>query len=81
MWRKPGDMPPMESSDAEDGGPRRGRGERGGEAAAAVSNKPFTCCIKQYGVSVREDDPALASAGNGRRWERVFGLFGTKICC
>ncbi|KAI0396146.1 hypothetical protein F5Y17DRAFT_420509 [Xylariaceae sp. FL0594] len=48
--------------------------------AIAVSNKPFTCCIQEYGVRVRELDPALADAGDGRRWMRTFGLFGTKIC-
>lgn len=76
--RGPGDMPPMDSSDGEDGGARPGANGRANEPA--VSNKPFTCCVKQYGVRVREDDPALANAGNGWRWERVFGLFGTKIC-
>jgi len=73
-------MPPLDSSDAEDGRPRPGAKGKGKGNEAAVSNKPFTCCLKQYGVSVREDDPAKANAGDGRRWERVFGLFGTKIC-
>lgn len=44
-----------------------------------VKNKGFTCCIKQYGVKVKEKDPVLANAGNGKRWERRFGLFGTQI--
>lgn len=44
-----------------------------------VSNKAFTCYIKQYGVKVKEDDPDLANAGEGKRWERKFGLFGTQI--
>jgi protection-of-telomeres protein 1 len=43
------------------------------------SNKAFTCCIKQYGAKVNESDPSLANAGDGKRWERKFGLFGTKI--
>ncbi|KAI1283637.1 hypothetical protein F5Y07DRAFT_350185 [Xylaria sp. FL0933] len=47
--------------------------------ALKLSNKPFSCCIRQYGVSVREPDPQQADAGEGRRWVRVFGLFGTKI--
>lgn len=42
-------------------------------------NKAFTCCIKQYGIKVEENDPTKANAGNGQRWERRFGLFGTKI--
>ncbi|KAI1423020.1 hypothetical protein F5Y12DRAFT_759830 [Xylaria sp. FL1777] len=44
-----------------------------------LSNKPFSCCIRQYGVSVREPNPQRANAGEGRRWVRMFGLFGTKI--
>ncbi|GAP84120.2 putative telomere-binding alpha subunit central domain-containing protein [Rosellinia necatrix] len=43
------------------------------------SNKPFVCCIRQYGVCVRESDPHQADAGDGHRWMRMFGLFGTKI--
>lgn len=42
-------------------------------------NKAFTCCIKQYGVMVEEEDPEKANAGSGRRWQRMFGLFGTHI--
>ena len=41
-------------------------------------NKAFTCCIKQYGVQISKN-PALANAGDGIRWERKFGLFGTMI--
>ncbi|KAK3308965.1 uncharacterized protein B0T15DRAFT_525790 [Chaetomium strumarium] len=37
-----------------------------------LSNKPFACCIKQYGIPIPDDD--------GRKWQRCFGLFGTKIC-
>ncbi|KAI0531927.1 hypothetical protein GGR58DRAFT_491939 [Xylaria digitata] len=44
-----------------------------------LSNKPFSCCIRQYGVRVQEPDPHKADAGEGHRWVRVFGLFGTKI--
>jgi hypothetical protein len=44
-----------------------------------LSNKGFTCCIKQYGVKVAEPDPIQANAGNGMRWQRMFGLFGTMI--
>jgi protection of telomeres protein 1 len=44
-----------------------------------VSNKPFTCCIKEYGARITEDDPSKANAGSGRKWKRMFGLFGTQI--
>jgi len=44
-----------------------------------AKNKAFTCCIKQYGIKVKEDDPKKANAGNGQRWQRKFGLFGTQI--
>jgi protection-of-telomeres protein 1 len=44
-----------------------------------ASNKAFTCCIKQYGVLIHEDDPEKANAGNGKRWQRKFGLFDTFI--
>lgn len=54
--------PPLQSSHPEDGG--AGNGE-------AVSNIPFSCCIKQYGVYEGKD-------GKGQ-WVRCFGLFGTKI--
>jgi len=50
-----------------------------GDGKLAPRNKPFTCCIKQYGVKVEEKDPLKADAGNGQRWQRVFGLFGTFI--
>ncbi|KAB8296686.1 hypothetical protein EYC80_002109 [Monilinia laxa] len=42
-------------------------------------NKPFECCIKQYGIKVDEEDPEKADAGEGKRWQRVFGLWGTLI--
>ena len=44
-----------------------------------VSNKAFTCCIKQYGAKVKEDDPSKANAGSGKKWKRIFALFGTQI--
>ncbi|KAG6291740.1 hypothetical protein E4U09_003808 [Claviceps aff. purpurea] len=44
----------------------------------AVSNRPFGCCIRQYGVRqnarrVEED------SGGPAPWQRMFGLFGTRI--
>lgn len=49
------------------------------DTAIAPKNKAFTCCVQQYGVKVAEDDPKKADAGNGQRWQRMFGLFGTTI--
>lgn len=54
-------------------------GDQKSSAEPQIKNKGFTCCIKQYGVEVNEMDPSLANAGNGKRWDRKFGLFGTKI--
>lgn len=44
-----------------------------------ASNTPFTCCIRQYGVKVKAAKDEEANAGEGVRWQRVFGLFGIKI--
>lgn len=44
-----------------------------------IHNKAFTCCIKQYGIKVKEADVTMANAGDGKRWERKFGLFGVVI--
>ncbi|KAL2160629.1 hypothetical protein VTH06DRAFT_1317 [Thermothelomyces fergusii] len=52
--------PPLQSSQAEE--------NEGAGAESVVSNKPFACCIRQYGVQ-----------GTGGTWVRCFGLFGTKI--
>ncbi|KAI1754597.1 hypothetical protein F4782DRAFT_493135 [Xylaria castorea] len=49
------------------------------QSGIKISNKPFACCIRQYGARVREPDPLRADAGEHHRWVRVFGLFGTKI--
>ncbi|RYC59325.1 hypothetical protein CHU98_g6897 [Xylaria longipes] len=54
-------------------------GKNKNQSGVELSNKPFACCIRQYGVRVREPDPLRADAGEGHRWMRVFGLFGTKI--
>ncbi|KAM0435177.1 hypothetical protein ACHAPT_003267 [Fusarium lateritium] len=45
----------------------------------AVSSRPFSCCIRQYGVKVLESDPGKADAGDGKRWQRMYSLFGTRI--
>ncbi|KAJ8129529.1 hypothetical protein O1611_g4102 [Lasiodiplodia mahajangana] len=54
--------------------------DHGNQDGIALSNKPFACCVRQYGVRVREPNPRWADAGDGYRWVRAFGLFGTKIC-
>lgn len=47
---------------------------------AVVKNRPFPCCIRQYGVKVPlQDDRQTADAGEGYRWQRMYGLFGTKL--
>lgn len=64
--------PPTDSSD-EDEPNTKAAGK------TQVTNLPFACCIRQYGVKVRESDVAKADAGEGSRWQRMFGLFGTRI--
>ncbi|KXX76520.1 Protection of telomeres protein 1 [Madurella mycetomatis] len=55
------ERPPLESSDAED--------DAGDDEP--LSNKPFACCIRQYGIYDKQRE--------GAEWVRCFGLFGTKI--
>ncbi|KAG6081851.1 hypothetical protein E4U33_006365 [Claviceps sp. LM78 group G4] len=44
----------------------------------AVSNRPFGCCIRQYGV--RQDARRVEEdSGGPAPWQRMFGLFGTRI--
>ncbi|KAM0447930.1 hypothetical protein ACHAO4_008461 [Trichoderma viride] len=68
--------PPSHSSDDENTAPQKQETEL---RSSQISNLPFSCCIRQYGVKAREEDPAKADAGKGKRWQRMFGLFGTKI--
>ncbi|RGP62234.1 protection of telomeres 1 [Fusarium longipes] len=44
-----------------------------------LTNRSFPCCIQQYGIKVSESDSTKASAGDGKRWQRMFRLFGTMI--
>ncbi|CVK93175.1 hypothetical protein FPRO06_02856 [Fusarium proliferatum] len=44
-----------------------------------LTNRAFPCCIKQYGIKVAEPEPSQANAGNGKRWQRMFQLFGARI--
>ncbi|ROV87692.1 hypothetical protein VMCG_10565 [Cytospora schulzeri] len=69
-WKKP----PAHSDDEDNGG---GAGHV--PSLSQTSNKPFTCCIRQYGVKVMAEEGEEANAGDGKKWQRVFGLFGIKI--
>jgi protection of telomeres protein 1 len=62
-----GDKPPDSSDDESP------------HAKTTIPNRPFSCCIRQYGIKVRENDPCQANAGDGKRWQRLFGMFGTKL--
>lgn len=42
-------------------------------------NLPFPCCIEQYGIKEKEEDPAKADAGEGKRWKRMFRMDGVSI--
>ncbi|KAF4988608.1 hypothetical protein FGRMN_9669 [Fusarium graminum] len=44
-----------------------------------LSNRSFPCCIQQYGIKVAETDPSRANAGEGKRWQRMYRLFGSMI--
>ncbi|KJZ80543.1 hypothetical protein HIM_00393 [Hirsutella minnesotensis 3608] len=70
--RRPIDQPPDDSSDEEGAAQKQ-------KAADEPSNRPFSCCISQYGIKVSEPDKTKADAGPGKRWERVFAMFGVKI--
>lgn len=50
-----------------------------GPASSQLTNKPFRCCLQQYGIKVETEKNQDDNAGEGYRWERMFGLFGTKI--
>ncbi|KAI1117203.1 hypothetical protein F5Y14DRAFT_403526 [Nemania sp. NC0429] len=68
-----------ENSDNEAALLRDGSAEEISHNGMQLSNKPFSCCIQQYGVRVQESDSNQAEAKDNREWVRVFGLFGTKI--
>lgn len=65
---------PALSDDEDNGG---GTGHVPG--LSQTSNKPFACCIRQYGVKITAEEGEEANAGEGKKWQRVFGLFGIKI--
>lgn len=70
---------PPDSSDDEGSKSHDANDEPRKQAATELSNKPFACCLRQYGIEVPERDPRKCNAGDGKRYERMFGLFGTKI--
>lgn len=62
-----GEAPPPHSDDEDSG------------LEPKFSNKPFSCCVQQYGIKVPEQDPEKALDGKGHRWQRMFRLDGTRI--
>ncbi|KAK8111233.1 uncharacterized protein PG998_007690 [Apiospora kogelbergensis] len=70
-------MPPPDSSDneIEENGPE----QAGRRPPDKVSNKPFTCCLQQYGLEISEADPTKCDSGEGKRYQRVFKIFGTAV--
>lgn len=65
--------PPADSDDED------GKGEKKSSDDEQVQNRPFSCCVRQYGIKVPEQDDAKANAGEGQRWKRMYGLFGVCI--
>ncbi|KAL2266264.1 hypothetical protein VTJ83DRAFT_5616 [Remersonia thermophila] len=79
------EKPPLESSDVsseedEEENEKNEEAGRGKERSiekldeSKISNRPFACCIKQYGVRAKNGEGTVTT------WVRCFGLFGTKIC-
>lgn len=66
------------SSNKEVSGEEEGDSLEGGHSTTVV-RQGFTCLVKEYGVTVKEDDPLLVNAGPNERWERRFGMYGVEI--
>ncbi|KAF5974522.1 protection of telomeres 1 [Fusarium coicis] len=66
--------PPADSDDEDQQQP-----EPKNSGKTQLTNRAFPCCIKQYGIRVAEPDPSQANAGDGKRWQRMFQLFGARI--
>ncbi|KAL7769438.1 hypothetical protein ACKLNR_000822 [Fusarium oxysporum f. sp. zingiberi] len=66
--------PPVDSDDEDQRQP-----EPKNFGKAQLTNRAFPCCVKQYGIKVAEPEPSQANAGNGKRWQRMFQLFGARI--
>ncbi|KAM0558520.1 hypothetical protein ACHAPJ_004715 [Fusarium lateritium] len=67
-------QPPSDSDDED-----QQRPETTTSSKAQLSNRAFPCCIQQYGIKVPELNPSKADAGDGKRWQRMFRLFGARI--
>lgn len=81
------ERPPLDSSDNEhgddnhSGSSKEDKRGRKGVSEEAVSNRPFDCCIKSYGIPRKDLQKSKGlPAGNPEKdWTRAFALFGTKI--
>lgn len=73
---KPLEAPPVDSDDEER---ENTVNINVGPASSQLTNKPFRCCLRQYGIKVETEKNEDDDAGEDYRWERMFGLFGTKI--
>lgn len=67
--------PPVDS-DKEDNDPAA---DTTAPTSSQLTNKPFRCCIEQYGIKVEAETDEEADAGDGYQWKRMFKLFGTQI--
>lgn len=47
------------------------------DADTPLSNRPFECCIGEYGVEMDDDDPEKADVPFG--WKRLYRMFETTI--
>lgn len=74
--QNPLQAPPVDSDEENGAGSAEGRHALD---SSLLKNKPFTCCIRQYGIRVKAEKGEEANADKGWKWQRVFGLFGTKI--
>lgn len=80
--RDPLGVPPAEPLDVEDHTAAidaTGGGDGNFPGSSQLSNRPFTCCLRQYGIKLKADQGDTENAGEGWQWRRMFGLFGTKI--
>ncbi|KAF4452017.1 Protection of telomeres protein 1 [Fusarium austroafricanum] len=66
--------PPADSDDEDQQQPETKESDK-----TQLTNRAFPCCIQQYGIKVAESDPSKANAGKGKRWQRMFRLFGAMI--